>query len=424
MENMTMSRKEADQIVWFERLKGKEVKQHTSAEALGLSVRQIQRKLKDYQEWGAASLVHRLRGKQSNHRLDPCLKERVLALVLEQYPDFGPTFAAEKLEENHGLTVNHETLRHWMMKTEPPLWIKGVSVVKHRSWRERKPMLGLLIQLDGSLHDWFEGRGGAPKCTLLAWIDDATSNVLWLEFVNSEATGETMQAFWHYLDVNGRPEALYVDRGKVWAVNIHNQDGDKLSQFERALGELNIGVIHALSPQAKGRVERLFGTLQNRLVKELRLRNISDQASANRFVQTEWLAKHNQKFAVPAAEPGNAHRSLESFCLADILCQKETRVIQQDFCLSYKTRWLQLTKEQPTLLRPHNEITVLSRLDGSLALLFKGQYLNYQELADRPAKALTPRPAKLPRKSWIPASNHPWRRPMARGAVTYQKVTF
>ena len=417
MEKVTMSQKEADQIIWFERLKRKEVKQQTSAEALGLSVRQVKRKLKGYRQNGAVSLVHGLRGKAGNHGLDEELKSQALALVREKYADCGPTFASEKLREIEGVLVNHETLRHWMMDCDPPLWQKGVSAVKHRSWRERKAMLGMLIQLDGSEHDWFEGRDGAEKCTLLAWIDDATSQILWLEFVRSEATRETMQAFWHYLDTNGRPEALYVDRGKVWAVNLRNEEGDKFSQFERALRELNVGVIHALSPQAKGRVERLFGTLQDRLVKELRFRSISDMVTANQFVQTEYMGRHNQKFAVAAREPGDAHRPVEGFNLADTLAEKDIRSVQFDFCLSYKRRWLQLTKEQPLAVRPHDKVTILERLDQSLGLLFRDQPLNFTELTERPARTPTPQSAKPSRKSWIPAANHPWRR-YARGRVT------
>lgn len=248
MKRYAMSRKELDQVGIFERLKVKSMKQKEAAVVLGLSERQIREKLRLFRTLGPPSLIHRLRGKPSNNQLDPELGEKALRLVTDKYSDFGPTFAAEKLFEIDGVKINHETLRKKMVVAG--LWQPKKQKIKHRQWRERKECLGELIQLDGSDHDWFEER--APRCDLLAFIDDATGNVLHLEFA-AESTLGVMRSTKHYLDKHGRPVGLYTDRGGVYRVNQNNPEHDKLTQFERALGELDIEPIHARSPQAKGR---------------------------------------------------------------------------------------------------------------------------------------------------------------------------
>lgn len=298
METIYMSQQEFDQISIFEALKNKTMKQHRAAQILGLSLRQVKRKLKCYRQHGAKALAHGLRGKPSNHRLDRQVVGQAIQLVDHHYPDFGPTLAAEKLAERHGVMIDHETLRRAMIITGS--WTVQKRRPHHRAWRPRRACLGELVLLDGSDHDWLERRG--PRLTLLAFIDDATSKLLWLEFVDSESTRSIMQATASYLESYGRPLELYLDRGKVFKVNQHNPDQDKATQFGRAIEELGIGLTFALSPQAKGRIERLLATLQDRLVKELRLAGVITLEQANRLAQTVYLPAHNHKYAVAPAQ--------------------------------------------------------------------------------------------------------------------------
>ncbi len=413
-----MSKKEIDQITVFEDLKKKVIKQNHAAKFLNLSARQIKRKLKKYRVFGARGLIHGNRGKPSNRKLDLDLVTKALSLIENHYPDFAPTFASEKLEEIHGLIINHETLRIKM--TEAGLWLPKKKRVTHRAWRERKAHLGELVQLDGSPHAWFEDR--APACTLLAFIDDATSKILWLEFAYQEATIPIMKATKSYLEKYGRPLELYVDRGKVFKVNLNNPDDDKITQYRRSLNELSIKVIYARSPQAKGRVERLFGTLQDRLVKELRLAEISTMEEANQFVQGIYLHKHNQKFAIEPREKQNFHRSIQGFDLNEIFTQQEERTLTNDFTIAYHHKWYQLVKNQPTLVFPKNTITVLRYLDGNIKLKLRKTNLNFQEILkpiSKPKQILTT--VQIIKKPWIPPVDHPWRKYQTNHQ---QKVTF
>ena len=273
-----MTRREAEQISVFEKLTSRNIRQKDAAKILDLSTRQIKRKLKEYRRLGAASLVHGNRGRESNRATSKDLVDQALGLVRKKYSDFGPTFAAEKLLDNHGILLDHETLRRLMIKDG--VWVPKITkvAVKH-FWRERKECLGEMIQLDGSPHHWFEDR--AEPCTLIAFIDDATSRVLWLEFAQSESTVSLMKSTRNYLLKHGRPAAFYADRGVVYKINHNNPDNNRITQYKRAMDELHIKLIHARSPEAKGRVENLFGTLQDRLVKELRLAGISTIERAN-----------------------------------------------------------------------------------------------------------------------------------------------
>lgn len=406
METFPMSRKEIDQIKVFEQLVVKTTTQTEAAQWLGLSDRQIRRKLVRYRQHGLQGLIHRARGKPGNRQLNPLVKEQAVGLVCELYPDFKPTFTSEKLAELHGLKIGHETLRLAMI--EAGLWTPKPRTVNPHVWRERKACVGEMVQLDGSLHAWFEDRG--PKCTLLAFIDDATSKVLWLEFCDGETTFNLLRATDGYLKTFGRPTAFYFDRGGVFKVNIHNENQDKLTQYERALDELGIQVIHARSPQAKGRVERLFGTLQDRLVKELRLAGISTIAAANRFVRDVYLPKHNAKFAVKAREAHNRHRSLDGYDLDARLVTKEERTVNQDYTIQYRTRWFQLDKKQPTLVFPKNKVTVSEHFTGSITLVLRMAALAYTEIPKQPEKPPKERrQLPLPKQPWIPPANHPWR---------------
>ena len=414
-----MSHREIDQLAIFEQLKSKTMKQKRAAELLGISFRQVKRKLKDYRQTGPISLVHKSRGKPSHHRIDEGLKEQAVTLIRKAYSDFGPTLAAEKLEEIHNVIINHDTLRSIMIEAD--LWkVKARKITVH-AWRERKACLGEMVQADGSPHRWFEDR--APACTLLAFIDDATSTILWLEFCDGESTMNLLRATDAYLKTHGRPLSLYTDRGGVYKVNIHNEDNDKRTQYARALDELGVELIHARSPQAKGRVERLFGTLQDRLVKELRLAGISTISEANRFVRDVYIPRHNAKFAVKAREPQNLHRSLKGYNLDAILVTKEERKVNHDFTIQYKTRWFQLEKKQPTLVFPRNGVVVNEHFDGKITLTLRTAQLSFYEINKRPEKAVKPmRQAQQTRKPWMPSSTHPWRQYKQKGDILIQSV--
>ena len=399
-----MVRKELNQVSVFEDLKNGKIKQKDAAKILDLSMRQIKRKLKEYRQFGAISLIHKRRGKPSNnHNKENEIKQAV-DLVGEKYHDFGPKFAAEKLLEIHKIKINRETLRLRMIKEG--LWKPKVKKVNRHYLRERKESLGEMVQVDGSPHHWFEDRG--PSCTLLGFIDDATSRILHLEFALNESTATLMKSTKEYILDSGRPVALYVDRGGVYKVNLHNEDEEKITQYKRALDELDINLIWARSPQAKGRVERLFETLQDRLVKELRLRGISDMKTANQFLEDEYIGKHNGMFAVVAKNETDLHRQITGYNLERIFCLKEKRHINCDMTVRYKNNWFQLEKKQPTLIFPKNTIEVWESLDREITFHLKECKLNAMKLAAKPLKIKEIQEAK-PRKVWIPPVNHPWR---------------
>lgn len=408
MELITMSRAELEQVGIFERLVKREMKQKEGSKLLDLSIRQVKRKVKEYRKAGAVSLIHGNRGRPSNRATDEEKVNEALLLIEKKYSDFGPTLASEKLEENHGIIINHETLRKLMIK-ESMRKVKTKKIIVKHFWRERKECFGEMVQLDGSPHPWFEDR--AEPCTLIAFIDDATSNVLWLEFAESESTESLMKSTGSYIEKFGRPASFYADRGVVYKVNLNNPDNERITQYGRAMNELHIKLINARSPEAKGRVENLFGTLQDRLVKELRLANISTMEEANKFVREIYLPKHNVRFAVKPKSETNLHKPVDGYDLDSILCLKEDRKINNDFTVSYKTRFIQLEEKQNTIVRPKNLVTICEHLDGTIEIYLRKTKLNFKELPKRPEKQNMV--AKITilkeRKLWIPPTNHPWR---------------
>jgi len=410
MDHITMSRKEINQVAVFERLKKGMITQISAALTLKLSSRQIRNKCKRYNRYGPAGLVHRRRGAIGNRAWCKKIRNRAMAIIKEYYPDFGPTFAAEKLAQNHTIVINRETLRKVMIKEG--VWRGKKRKTKHRRLRERKAMFGIMIQLDGSDHDWFEGR--APRCTLLVFIDDATSEIVWAEFVTGESVENVMHASYGYFWKHGLPASIYVDNGSVFRVNINNKDCTKFTQYERAWSDLGVEIIHARSSQAKGRVERVNRTLQDRLVKELRLANISTMHEANQFLREKYLKQHNAKFAVPAASAGDVHRPLDGYNLDRILCTKEKRVLTNDFTISYHKRILQVELQSKVLIRPKDKVTVLRLLDQSLVLSVRGKQLSFTEIQKKPVKPIIQR--TYTNVYHRPASNHPWRRSWANGS--------
>ena len=412
METFQMSNKEISRIGVFEKLKNKEMKQKEASMIIGISTRQIRKKLKEFRRLGPKALIHGSRGKPSNNQIDIEIKRKAISLIENKYPDFGPTFASEKLEKNHNLIVNHETLR--LMMAQSGLWVPKKRKVTHRVWRERKEHFGELIQLDGSDHDWFEGK--APRCTLLAFIDDATSQITHLEFAGETTVG-IMGATKTYIQKHGIPHEIYVDRGKVFKVNLNNEDGDRVTQYQRAIEELGSKMVYARSPQAKGRIERLFRTLQDRLVKELRLRSINMIEEANKFIENEYLPKHNKRYSIESKSDANFHKEAKRYNLEEILCIKEVRILNSDFTLRYKNQWYQLEKKQKTLIFPKNEITIKTHLDGRVSLSIRAINLFFHEI-DKAVKekhiqiterVIEKEPCLASRQAWKPAVDHPWR---------------
>lgn len=397
--------KELDQVVIFERLQKREIGQEVAARALNVTTRWIRTKLKRFIEQGAKGLVHQSRGKQSSRRWDEKEEAFSLELLRGDFAGFGPTFAAQKLEQLHKIIVSKETLRKAMMAKG--LWHGKKRKIKHRAWRERKPYFGEMVQSDGSPHDWFEGR--APWCTLISFVDDATSRIGFMMLAANESYESLMGALRQYVDRFGIPKSIYVDYGCVFSVNTNNKDRGKKTQFERVCQELGITVIHASSPQAKGRVERSHSTHQDRLVKELRLAGISDIEQANKFILETYLPQYNRDFSVPAAKNGDVHSLAANYKLDNIFCLKDTRQLQNDFTILYKTRILQLTSHQKACPRPKNEIMVHEKFDGTLELYLRKIRLNHIELQRRPPKASAERVLNQ-RLAHKPASDHPWRR--------------
>jgi hypothetical protein len=418
-ERLTMTTRELDRLKVIHQVLQHKLTWPQAAAQIALSIRQVGRLCARVRHDGHRGIVHRLRGRPSNHQLRPGLLARAVELVRTRYPDFGPTFACEKLRERHRLVLSPWTLRQAMIRAG--LWKPRRQRMPHRTWRPRRACVGELIQLDGSDHAWFEDRG--PRCVLLSYVDDATSRLLEGAFVESEDTLTLLRTTKTYLLRYGRPLAFYVDKDSIYRVNRQAtieeqlQDTDSLTQFTRAMRELGIDVIAAHSPQAKGRVERSFDTHQDRLVKELRLAGISMVDEANRFLRRRYLPVHNRRFAVEPANPTNAHRPLlPTHELDAILSIQTTRTIERDFTVRLKNRFFQLGPEQPVRLRPGDTVLIEQRLDGTLHLRAKGRYLAFTPIAKpapRPARVAARAPGRDRRRhGWVtrPASTHPWKR--------------
>jgi hypothetical protein len=379
MNYITMNQKEREQAKLFAQVEERIITQAEAAARLRLSERWVRKKIKRYRELNDFGLVHKSRGKTSPKRWDPEQERLLVDLLKGEWHGFGPTFAAEKLEELHGIKVSREVVRKVMIREN--LW-QPKQRGKHRKRRERKPMLGMMVQLDGSPHDWFEGR--AAPCTLLVFIDDATSKILWLEFAKSESVESLMQATKNYVQKHGIPQSFYTDHGSVFHVNLNNQENIKKTQWERACDDLNIKVNHAHSPQAKGRVERCHQTMQDRLDKEMRLAKISSIEEANEYLRTSnFIEKHNAKYAVLATQKGNAHADAKSYDLDDIFSIKETRILANDFTITFNKRIFQLHGQQKTILRPKNEIVVKTHLDGTIRLWVRKTEIIFTEINAR-----------------------------------------
>ena len=371
-ETLRMSRKERDRLKVIEQLDKGLIGQRQAAAWLGLSVRQVRRSLRRYQEHRDQGLVHLSRGKPSTRRLDEQTVARAQELLRTRYRDFGPTLASEHLAQDDAIAVSRETVRGWMIRLG--LWGNQRRKRPHRQRRPRRAGFGELVQMDTSSHDWLEGRG--PACVLITMIDDASGRKL-LRFFPSDGTVTNMELIRRWIGRHGRPLALYTD----WASHFKQISlaGAKASrtQIERALGELDIRLIAAHSPQAKGRVERSHGTDQDRLVKELRLLGIASLEAANRFLEEVYLPRMEAKFAVAPASPIDAHRSAAGYDLEAIFSIQEERRVANDYTVQVDGVAWQIERGEITGGLRQGKVTVERRLDGTLRLRWGDRYLKY-----------------------------------------------
>lgn len=370
-----MSERELQRIEILSKVIERRMTAVSAAHVLDLTTRQVQRLLKAFQTEGAAALRHKARGRPSNHRYVAGVGELAVQLVREHYLDFGPTLAAEKLAENHGLIVSRETLRKWM--AEAGIWLSRKQRRTFHQPRLRRESYGELVQIDGSDHRWFEERG--DPCTLLVFIDDATSKLQQLRFVKSESTFSYFEALELYLKAHGCPVAFYSDKHTVFRVpKKEAKAGRGMTQFGRALSDLNIEILCANSSQAKGRVERVNRTLQDRLVKELRLAGVSDIDAANAFLPA-FTASFNARFAKVPARPDDFHRALNvpPDRLRDILCKREQRYVGQQLSLSYERKHIMLEQNDISASLVGKYVDIYEFADGRLDIRWRACSLPY-----------------------------------------------
>lgn len=406
-----MSQKERKRVVVMWRVKEGGMTIREGSEVLGISYRQARRIHRRYLEGGDSGLIHRSRGRSSNRGNPPEVKEAVLSLYQEQYWDFGPTLAAEKLFEREGYQIDHETLRRWLL--DAGLWERRRKRPKHRNRRERKAHFGELVQLDGSHHRWFSGC--EEKGCLMDMVDDATGITLAL-MSPEETTKAAMEVLWAWIEKYGIPHALYVDHKNVYITDREPTLEEQLSgeqpltQFGKACEKLGIEIIPAGSPQAKGRVERKHGVYQDRLVKELRLAGIRDAQSTNEFL-AGYVESLNAKFAVEPCSPADFHSPVpEGLDLRAVFCREETRLISNDWVVRYRNRFFQILP-QSNLPPARMRVTLQEHLDGSIHMVYRGAEVMYKEIDQRSKQPpRLPNPTPPPRKRHVPAQDHPWRR--------------
>jgi hypothetical protein len=413
MERIAMSQEERDFLEWLKRAQDGVVTQRYASEQMGVTDRWIRKLLARMREEGDGVVVHGLRGRRSNRRIEEVVERQAIGILQQpEWHDFGPTFASEQLSKKHGLEVSKETLRKWMMGAG--LWRSQPRAVrKKHCWRQRRSCCGELVQWDTSTHDWIEGRGKGVRY-LVRMMDDATSRS-WGRFVPADGTRENMGVLWEYIERNGRPVEVYTDRHAMFAVSQRageseqqRRQDDRLTQIGRALRELGIGWIAAYSPQAKGRIERSFGTDQDRLVKYLRLAKIQDLAAANEYLEKEYWPEWNEHFAKPLSSVTDLHRSMsKEINLAASLSHVEQRVIGNDYTFSFAGRRYQIARAVVQAGMKGRSVRVELRLDGTLQARYEGRYLDIFECGEKPA-AVPVAPARARRKDHNAGGKSGW----------------
>ena len=410
---IAMTQEELKRLHVIRKTLDKSITQVEAASIIGLCLRQIQRIVKRVKTEGDKGIINKARGQLSNRALPYKIKDRALRLYKEKYHDFGPTLGSEKLFEIDKIKINDETLRLWLLQA-------GVSYKKrkarpHRQWRERKHSFGEMVQMDGSHHDWFEGRG--PECVFMGYIDDATGRPFG-KFYSHEGTIPAMDSFKSYIKKRGLPVSIYLDRHTTYKSNGKPSIEDELnniiplSQFERACEELGIRVIHANSPQAKGRIERLFNTFQNRLIKEMRLSGIKTIEEGNKFL-SGYLPVYAKRFAVVPANNTDLHRPVRKDVDLDaVFCIKTIRVLRNDFTVAYNGKLYQV-EDNVNAAR----VTVEERADGSMHISYRSTDLKFKEITIRPKKQ---QELQAPKERYIPPRNAAWRRFRLPGSINFE----
>ena len=409
---ITMSRREWGRYQLIERSLKKEITQARAAELLELSERHVRRLVNRVRLKGIRGLIHGNRGRPSPRKMSLEMVERIASLIAERYPDFGPLHAAEKLWERHKVRVSREKVRRIMMAKG--LWRRRRRRKEDHVWRERKHHVGEMVQMDGSHHSWLEKRG--PRLVLMGYVDDA-SNRVFGRFYDYEGIYPAMDSLRRYIERYGLPQSIYLDKHSTYRTSRQPdteellRDEQAQTQFERALNEVGIKAIHANSPQAKGRIERTFGTFQDRLVKEMRLEGVSTCEEANRFLDV-YLPKHNRRFMKEPLRPQDLHRPVpKSLNLDDIFCLQGIRTVNNGYIIKWTSRTFVLTRPSLTLRR--QKVVVREWFDGRLSIRFRGKELEYKEVdMVRPKPAVRVFAIKVRRKppKYIPPPTHPWKR--------------
>lgn len=390
------------------------LKLSVAAEMMRLTYRQAKRIWRRYREEGDGGLVHKGRGRRSNRARAEVERKRALALYAKRYTGFGPLLASEHLATDHGISVDHETLRRWLVAEGH--WQSRRRREKHRAARERRPRRGDLVQIDGSEHDWFEGRG--LRVVLMVMVDDATNTTL-ARFYPAEDTASAYDIFERYVRLYGLPAALYPDRDSIYVCTrqacLEEQlaNGGPQTQFARAMRELGVELVPAYSPQAKGRVERRHGLFQDRLIKEMRLQGLCTIEAANAYLEGTFLPLVNERYTVVPRDPANGHRPCPSDAkLALALSWQEPRVVAKDWTVRWRNRHLQIDVRHAVLGLPGRRVQVAERRDGSLAVMYAQRILTVRDApAPTPPVQHPTLPKAWPRPRHPPAADHPWRRP-------------
>jgi transposase len=418
MVTLKMSSKERLRLELVYRVKRGDMTVVKAAELAAVSVRQMRRICKRHRVEGDAGLGHRSRGRHPGNRLCDRKRAEVLKLYQEKYGDFGPTLACEKLAaEGHVLSA--DTLGRWLK--EAGLWQARRRRSKHRLRRQRRSCLGELIQMDGSEHDWFEDRG--DRAVLMVMIDDAT-NLMLARFFRRENLDSAFEMFERWAAGYGLPRALYVDRAAIYRAD-REASGEELidgvepvTQFGRAMKQLDVELILANSPQAKGRVERRNGLLQDRLVKEMRLAQINGIEAGNAFLEAGYLKTLNDRYTCAAADAADLHRELDKqLKLDEILCEQEQRTVGQDWCVRWKNRYVQIDKVHESLALAGKTALVKEKRDGTILVEHAGQQLECRPVTARPQPPRGKKPEIKNNKKWKPPATHPWKQGLPRAAA-------
>jgi transposase-like protein len=420
MGTLMMSSKERLRLELAGRVERKELTVVNAAQLARISHRQMQRICKRHRAEGDGGLVHRSRGRHPNNRLPDKIRLEVVSLYQEKYGDFGPTLACEKLACD-GHELSSDTLGRLLK--EAGLWQPRRQRSKHRLRRQRRSCFGELIQMDGSEHDWFEGRG--DRAVLMVMIDDAT-NLMLARFFRRENLEAAFEMFQRWAEANGLPRALYVDRAGIYRAD-REATGEELiggiepvTQFGRAMKQLEVELILANSPQAKGRVERRNGLLQDRLVKEMRLAKINGIEAANAFLDSGYLAELNDRYTCRATDKADVHRVVDQQVKLDqVLCEQEQRVVGRDWCVRWNNQHLQIDKRHESLALPGKQVLVKQKRDGTLLVEHADELLDCRPVTSRPAPPRRPKPVIKNNKKWTPPATHPWKQglpPLAAAA--------